>query len=75
MATARDGLSGPLAFSTARQVGAVDQAHLQIQLPVDLAIVVDRHHVRFGQPPRRIGLTSASGRETSDRRRIAARSA
>ncbi|PQM44355.1 hypothetical protein C1Y40_05487 [Mycobacterium talmoniae] len=39
-----------------RQIGAVDQPHIQIQQPTDLAVIVDRHHMRFGQPPRRVGL-------------------
>ena len=50
IATARAGVSGPYRLSTLR-VGAVDQAHVEVQLAVDLAVVVDRHHVRFLQPP------------------------
>ncbi|PQM46738.1 hypothetical protein C1Y40_03083 [Mycobacterium talmoniae] len=39
-----------------RQIGAVDQPHIQIQQPTDLAVIVDRHHMRLGQPSRRVGL-------------------
>ena len=33
------------------KVGAVDQAHVHEQQPVDLAVIVDRHHVGFLQTP------------------------
>ena len=45
------------------QVGAVDQAHVQIQLPVNLAVVVDRHHVWLGQPASGVGLALHPGAE------------
>ncbi|VAZ61942.1 hypothetical protein LAUMK7_04387 [Mycobacterium kansasii] len=32
------------------QVGALDEAHLQVHLPVDFAVVVDGYHVGFLQP-------------------------
>ncbi len=41
---------GAEALEDAVQVGALDQAHLQEHLPVDFAVVVDRHHVGFLQP-------------------------
>src|ERR1700709_2421919 len=37
--------------------GAFDETHLQIHLPVDFAVVVDRHDVRFLQSAGDAGLT------------------
>ncbi|MFV4621089.1 hypothetical protein ACNJT3_21320, partial [Mycobacterium tuberculosis] len=36
----------------AGQIHAVDQAHVHVELPVDLTEVVNRHDVRFLQAPR-----------------------
>ncbi|SON61298.1 hypothetical protein MSIMFI_02803 [Mycobacterium simulans] len=37
------------AFEQGVQVGALNEAHLQKELPVDFAVVVDGHHVGFLQ--------------------------
>jgi hypothetical protein len=39
-----------------RRSGAVDHAHVDVEEPVDLAVVVDRHHVRLLQPARGMRL-------------------
>ncbi len=51
----------PVAFQHAGQVGAVDQAHVQVKLAVDLAVVVDRHDVWLGQPSCGVGLALHPG--------------
>ena len=40
----------PKALQHLAQIGAVDHAHIDVEQPVDLAVVVDRHHVRLLQP-------------------------
>ena len=44
--TARCGLERPLAHDGGEQVGAVDEAHGDVELAVDLPRLVDRDHVR-----------------------------
>ncbi len=38
------------------QRNAVDQPHVQIELPVELAVIMDRHCMRLGQPSGGVGL-------------------
>jgi hypothetical protein len=45
------------------EVCAVDVAHDEVELPVDLACVVDRHHVRVLERRRRLGLGEEAGPE------------
>ena len=40
------------------EVGAVDQPHVDVELAVDLAVVVDRDDVRLGQPRGDLGLAA-----------------
>lgn len=44
-------------FQQQRQVGALDEAHVQVELPVDFTVIVNGHHVRLLQPARVAGLT------------------
>ena len=53
----------PAPFQDGGQVGAVDQAHVQIELPVDLAVIVNGHDVRLGQPAGCTGLALHPGTE------------
>ena len=46
----------PVTLQHGGQVLAVDQAHVHVELTVDLAEVVNRYDVRFLQPPRGAGL-------------------
>ena len=46
----------PKALEHLAQVGAVDHPHVDVEQPVDLAVVVDRHHVRFLQSARGMRL-------------------
>ena len=52
-----------LAAEQPPQVGAVDQGHVQVELPVDLAERVHRHHVRVPQPGGDPRLPSEPGHE------------
>ncbi len=45
------------------QVGSFDQAHVDVELAVDLAEVVDRDDVRFVQPRGELGLGTETGLE------------
>lgn len=62
----------PLASQHRGQIHAVDQAHVHVELPVDLTEVVNRHDVRFLQAPRGAGLalhTRAEDRIAGERLR------
>jgi len=45
------------------EIDAVDEAHVDEQLPVDLAVVVDRNDVLFPQPGRQASLPAEPGRQ------------
>ena len=55
MSTARSGVIAP-GLQHLRQVGALDEAHVDVEQAVDLAVVVDRDDVRFAQLGRQRGL-------------------
>ncbi|CAM4336994.1 hypothetical protein MYBA111488_14105 [Mycobacterium basiliense] len=46
----------PESFQQHRQVGALDEAHVQVQLPIDFPVIVDGHHVWFLQSARVTGF-------------------
>ena len=54
------GCHRPIALQHLAQVVAFDHAHVDEEKPVDLAVVVDRHHVRLLQPARGMGLALES---------------
>ena len=59
MRTARAGSSGPSA-STALQVAALDQPHVDVEAAVDFAVVMDRDDVRAVQSCRGVGFAAES---------------
>ena len=42
--------------SRCAHIGALDEAHVDKQLAIDFAVVVDGHHMRFLQPPGGVSL-------------------
>jgi hypothetical protein len=63
MATARAGVSGPLVSMSFGQIGAVDQAHVDEQPAIDIAVVMDWHDMRRLQPGRSGCFATESGHE------------
>ena len=53
--TARAGSNGPSA-TTASQTPTLNEAHIHVQATVDVAVMVDRDHVRLDEPGRRVRL-------------------
>ncbi len=48
---------GTAAAEHGAQVGSVDQPHVDVEVAVDLAVIMDRHDVRLLQPTRGSGFT------------------
>jgi hypothetical protein len=50
------GRHGAKPFQHLAEIGAVDHAHVDVEQPIDLAVVMDRHHVWLLQPARGMRL-------------------